>query len=274
MAKSKTTNKKLPIGIDKPIAFFDLETTGLDIATTRIVSLTVIKLFPNGKREAKSTLVDPEIPIPAEATEIHGITNDAVKGKPKFKQIANSLRDFIGDSIIAGFNSNKFDVPVLAEEFLRAGLLFPKHDNILLDAGNIFKKKERRTLEAALMFYCGEELGDDAHDSYNDTVATLNVFIGQLEKYPDLAEMSIEEIAEFSKMDDRIDFAGRIALDDDGDYVFNFGKHKGTKVKDEESYARWMLANDFTHNTKYFVKKALGMIDDGTTNGELNFDGQ
>lgn len=272
MAKSKTTEKKLPIGIDKPIAFFDLETTGLDIASARVVSLSVIKLFPNGSREVKSTLVDPTIPIPKETTEIHGVTNDAVKGKPKFSQIAKSLREFIGDSYIAGYNSNHYDVPVLAEEFFRCGLVFPNKDNKLIDVGTIFKKMETRTLTAALKFYCGEELGEDAHDAYNDTLATVNVFIGQLEMYPELADMNVSEISEFCKYDDRVDFAGRISIDSNGDYIFNFGKNKGQKVKDDEKYARWMLSSDFTHNTKYYVQKALGLIDDGTANGEINFE--
>ncbi len=281
MAKSTTKKeiedeekieKRLPIGIGKPIAFFDLETTGLDIAKARVVSISVVKLFPNGKREARSTLVDPEIPIPKETSDIHGITDEAVKGKPKFKQIAKGIREFIGSSYIAGFNNNHFDNAVLAEEFCRCGFVFPDADNKSIDVGTIFKKMEERTLTAALKFYCNEELGADAHDSYHDTVATVSVFIAQLERYPQLAQMSIDEIAEFCKYDDRVDFAGKISIDADNDYIFNFGQHKGKKVKDEPKYANWMLANDFTHNTKMYVQKALGILKSDESNDELKFD--
>lgn len=267
MAKSKTTTektekkteKKLGIGIDKPIAFFDLETTGLDIAKDRVVSISVIKLFPNGSREARSTMVDPDMLIPKESTDIHGINNNAVKGKPKFKQIAKGIREFIGDSYIAGFNNNHFDNAVLAEEFCRCGLVFPTSHNKSIDVGTIFKKMEERTLTSALKFYCNEELGDDAHDSYNDTLATLNVFIGQIERYPDLANMSVEDISEFCKYDNRVDFAGKITMDDDGDYTFNFGEFKGQKIKEQPKFANWVLGKDFPQNTKMYVKIALGL---------------
>ncbi len=266
-----STNRKLAIGIDKPIAFFDLETTGLEISKARIVSISIIKLYPNGSKEARSTIIDPEIPIPKEASDIHGITNDTVKGKPKFKQLANGIREFIGNAYIAGFNNNNYDNAVLAEEFCRCGINFPSNVNHSIDVGTIFKKKEERTLTAALKFYCGQELGEDAHNSDNDTVATLEVFISQLERYPDLAQMSVQELSEYCKYDDRVDFAGKICRDENGDYIFNFGQHKGKKLKDEEKYAKWMLANDFTENTKIHVKKALGMIPDEKEQ-ELNFD--
>lgn len=275
--EKKKSEKKLPIGIDKPICFFDLETTGLEIANARIVSISIIKLFPNGKREAKSSLVNPTIPIPPETTEIHGITNEAVQGKPTFSQLAKAIKEFIGNSYLGGFNSDHYDIPVLAEEFCRCGFDFPDIKiNKAIDAGTIFKKMETRTLTSALKFYCGEELGEDAHDSYNDTLATVNVFIGQLEMYEDLAKMDINEISEFCKYDDRVDFAGKIVKDEDGDYVFNFGQHKGRKLTESEEtrkYCEWILRNDFTHNTKMWVQKALGIIPD-ESNGELNFEAE
>jgi len=279
MAKSdtKTTAKKeekrLPIGIDKPICFFDLETTGLDIAKDRIVSISVIKLFPNGTRDARSMIINPTILIPKESTDVHGITNDVVKGKPTFKQISKGIKDFIANSYIAGFNNNHFDNALLSEEFSRCGIMFPTLENKSIDVGTIFKKKEERTLIRALKFYCNEEL-EGAHNSLNDTLATVNVFIGQLEMYPDIAQMNIDEIVEYCKYDDRVDFAGKIGRDADGDYTFNFGQHKGKKINaDDETakYAKWMLANDFTQNTKMYVQKALGLLEDDAPKSELQF---
>jgi DNA polymerase III subunit epsilon len=248
----------LKLKFEKPICFFDLESTGLSTATDRIVSISVLKVFPDGSKEAKNAVVNPTIPIPKGASDVHGITDEMVKDKPTFKQIAKAIYGFMQNCDIAGFNSNYYDIPLLAEEFLRCEIDFPLPSSRFIDVGNIFKKKEQRTLSAALKFYCGKEL-ENAHDAQADTLATYEVFCSQLEKYEDLSGQDVTTIEEFSRMGDKVvDFAGKIGIDADGDYYYTFGKSKGTKVKNDLSFAYWMSDKSFfTLNTKRVVERII-----------------
>lgn len=248
--------KKINFKLDRPILFFDLETTGLNLANAKIVSLSVLKVFPDGQTEGKSAIVNPEIPIPKEASDVHGITDDIVVGKPSFQKIAKSLHSFMEGCDIGGYNSTNYDVPILCEEFMRVGIEFPNEDVKLIDVCTIFKKMEQRTLTAAYKFYCGKEL-EDAHTSDADTKATFEVFMSQLEKYEELKGKTIQEIADFCKTDNRVDLAGKVVKNENGDYLYNFGKHNGQKIIDNPSYAQWMLENDFSGNTKSVLRKVL-----------------
>jgi DNA polymerase-3 subunit epsilon len=246
------------LNLKNPLVFFDLETTGINITRDRIVEISFLKVYPNGKEEIKSRRINPEMHIPAEATAIHGITDEDVKDCPTFKQIAKSLADQIEGCDLAGFNSSRFDVPMLAEEFLRAGIDFDMSKRKFVDVQIIFHKKEQRTLEAAYRFYCNKEL-ENAHSAEADTLATYEVLKSQLDRYPDLAN-DIEQLSkEFSSFNNNVDFAGRIVLNDKGVEVFNFGKHKGKSVaevfKNEPSYYSWIMDGDFPLNTKQVVTK-------------------
>lgn len=242
----------MALNLKKPIVFFDLETTGVQVATDRIVEIAILKLHPDGKKEIKTRRVNPEMPIPEEASAIHGITNEDVAEEPTFKAIAKSLAQFIGNSDLAGFNSNKFDVPLLVEEFLRVGVDFDLNNRRLVDVQNIFHKMEQRTLVAAYKFYCGKELVD-AHSAKADIEATYEVLEAQVEKYDDL-ENDVEFLAEFSTRNKSADLMGRIIYNDEGIEVFNFGKHKGEPVskvlEKEPSYYNWMMNGDFPRYTK------------------------
>lgn len=248
----------MKLNLKNPIVFFDLETTGLNITEARIVELSFLKVFPDGKEEVKSRRVNPEIPIPAEATAIHGITDEDVKDSPTFKQIAKSLAAQIEGCDLAGFNSNRFDVPVLAEEFLRAGVDFDMSKHKFIDVQIIYHKKEPRTLAAAYKFYCDKELLE-AHSAEADTRAAYEVLKSQLERYPDLVNDVDELSREFGSFKDNVDFAGRIVMNDEGVEVFNFGKHKGKPVADvlkrEPSYYSWMMDGSFPRNTKQVLTK-------------------
>jgi DNA polymerase-3 subunit epsilon len=246
---------KLKIKLARPIVFFDLETTGLNVATDRIVSISCYKILPDGQTEGKSAIVNPTIPIPKEASDVHGITNEMVKDKPLFKQIAKSLADFMKGCDIAGFNNNSYDNVLLCEEFGRCGIDFPSGDTMSVDVCTIFKKMEQRTLSAAYKYYCGKNL-EDAHSSIADTLASFEVFVEQVKKYDELKGKSIQEIAEFCKTDNRVDLAGRI-VKVNGEYLYNFGKHKNQKVLDNPSYAEWMISQDFPSNTKAVLKQIL-----------------
>jgi DNA polymerase-3 subunit epsilon len=249
------------IVLKRPLAFFDLESTGLQVATDRIISISVKKVFPNWRCETKSTLVNPVIQIPAKVTELTGINNEMVVTAPTFNDIAREYYDFMKDSDLAGYNSNNFDIPLLNEEFLRCCFDYPDPSVKMVDVGNIFKKKESRTLTAAYKFYCGEEMLH-AHDANADVQATFEVFLGQLKMYDDLPK-TIEELHEFSSMDKRVDWAGKIGIDEDGDYFYNFGQSKGTKIKNDTGLAYWMLNKDFTLNTKKCVERVLEEIGAG-----------
>lgn len=238
--------------LKKPIVFFDLETTGVNVAKDRIVEISILKLHPDGKKEVKTRRVNPEMPIPKESSEIHGIYDEDVKDEPSFKAMAKSLAKFIGNSDLAGFNSNKFDVPLLVEEFLRVGVDFEIENRNLVDVQNIFHRMEQRTLVAAYKFYCGKDLVD-AHSAEADNTATYEVLESQLERYEEL-ENNVEFLAEFSKRTNNADLMGRIVFNKDGVEVFNFGKHKDKPVTEilekQPSYYNWMMDGDFPLYTK------------------------
>ena len=275
----------MKLNLQKPLVVFDLETTGLDLVKDRIIQISYIKVYPDGTEERGDELINPERPIPQLVTELTGISDDDVKDKPTFKELAQTIADKFTGCDFAGFNSNHFDVPLLAEEFLRAGIDFDFSKCRLIDACNIFRKMERRNLAAAYKFYCGRKMEEDfeAHRADQDTEATYRVLMGQLDKYAPGAnedeekvlENDMDKLAEFSKTNNNIDFAGRIVwgelkdrngktvLDKDGNpqmvEVFNFGKHKGLPVADvlrmDPGYYSWILAGDFTYNTKQVLTR-------------------
>lgn len=248
----------MDLNLKNPIVFFDLETTGINITRDRIVEISVLKVHPNGKEETKTRRINPEMPIPPETTAIHGITDDDVKDCPTFKQVAKSFADLLEGCDMAGFNSSRFDVPMLVEEFLRAGVDFDTSKRKFVDVQIIFHRKEQRTLEAAYAFYCNKKL-ENAHSAEGDVIATYEVLKSQLDKYNDL-ENDINFLSkEYSSFNDNVDLAGRIIFNDKGIEVFNFGKHRGKSVievlKKEPSYYSWMMDGDFPLNTKQVLTK-------------------
>jgi len=248
----------MKLNLKNPLIFFDLETTGTDTAKDRIVEISYLKVHPNGKEEVKTKRINPGIPIPPSAIAIHGISDDDVKDCSTFRQIAKSLADQIEGCDLAGFNSSRFDIPLLVEEFLRAGVDIDFSKRKMIDVQVIFHRKEPRTLEAAYKFYCDSDL-TDAHSAEADTKATYEVLKAQLDKYPDL-ENDMEKLAkEFSAYNNNVDLAGRIVLNDNGVEVFNFGKHKGKPVaevlKNEPSFYAWIMDADFPLNTKQVLTK-------------------
>jgi len=275
----------MKLNLTKPIVIFDLETTGVDLVKDRIIQISYIKVYPDGKEERGNELVNPEKPIDPEISQLTGITNDDVKDKPTFKQLGQKLAEKFKNCDFAGYNSNHFDIPLLAEEFLRAGVDFDFSKSRMIDACTIFKRMERRNLAAAYKFYCGRKMEDDfeAHRADQDTEATYRVLMSELDKYAPGAnedeekvlENDMDKLAEFSKMNNYVDFAGRIIwgemkdrhgkvmLDKDGNprmtEVFNFGKHKGIPVADvlqiDPGYYSWILAGDFTYNTKQVLTR-------------------
>lgn len=275
----------MKLNLKKPIIIFDLETTGLDLVKDRIIQISYIKVFPDGKEERENILVNPEKKIPLEVSALTGITNEDVADAPKFQDLAQKLSEEFKGCDFAGYNSNHFDIPILTEEFLRAGIDFDFSKSNLVDAQTIFHKMERRNLSAAYKFYCGRKMEDDfeAHRADQDAEVTYRVLMGQLDKYnPETAEESdralpndMKYLAEFSKMNDNVDFAGRIVWQDmkgpDGKVlttedgspmrqeVFNFGKYKGCAVTEvlqkDPGYYSWMIANDFTNNTKQVLTR-------------------
>lgn len=240
------------------MVFFDLETTGVSITHDRIVEVSFLKVYPNGKEEIKSRRINPGMPIPPQATAIHGITDEDVKDCPTFKQVARSLADQLEGCDLAGFNSSRFDVPMLAEEFLRAGVDFDMSKRKFVDVQIIFHRKEQRTLEAAYAFYCNKQL-ENAHSAEADAMATYEVLKSQLDRYPDLVNDIDALSKEYSSFNNNLDFAGRIILNEEGVEVFNFGKHKGKPVlqvlKNEPGYYSWMMEGDFPLNTKQVLTK-------------------
>ena len=258
----------MKLNLTKPLVVFDLETTGLDIVKDRIIQISYIKVMPDGSEERKNQFVNPERVIPEEVVKITGITNEQVKDAPTFKQLAERLSNDFEGCDFAGFNSNHFDIPMLAEEFLRAGIDFDFNKSRLIDAQTIFHKMERRNLAAAYKFYTGRKMEDDfqAHLADQDTEATYLVLKGQLDKYaPGMQEEEdrvlhndMDELAAFSKTNDNVDFAGRIVMKDNAEY-FNFGKYKGRKVADvlrmDPGYYSWVISSDFTYNTKQVLTR-------------------
>lgn len=240
------------IKLERPIVFFDLETTGIQIATDRIVEISILKVYPNGNKESWTKLVNPEIEIPKEASDIHGITNEKVVTEPKFSELASKISTMIEGCDLAGFNSNRFDIPLLAEEMLRSQVNFDMKDRQAIDVQVIFHKKEQRNLAAGYEFYCGKSL-ENAHSAEADTMATFEILEAQIEKYNDL-EGSVDFLSDFSSHQKRADFAGFILYDATGEKIFSFGKYKGKKVeevlRDNPGYYNWIQNADFPLYTK------------------------
>ncbi len=245
----------MKLNLKRPIVFFDLETTGVDTSKDRIVEISMIKVMPDGSKDVKTRRVNPEMPIPAEATAVHGITDEDVKDEPTFRQLAKSLAQFIQGCDFGGFNSNRFDLPLLVEEFLRVGVDVDLKRRKFVDVQNIFHKKEQRTLVAAYKFYCDKDL-TDAHSAAADTMATYEVLCAQLDRYDDL-ENDIDFLAEFSEREKAVDYAGRIVYNEQGVEVFSFGKYRGQSVEEvfrrEPSYYAWMMEDDFPLYTKKVI---------------------
>ena len=257
----------MQLALKNPLLFFDIESTGLNVACDRIVEISLVKVSPGGPGqpndvEVKTRRLNPTIPITPGAQAVHGISDEDVKDCPTFKQVAKSLAKLMEGCDIAGYNSLKFDIPMLAEEFLRAGVDFDFRKRKLVDVQNIFHKKEQRTLKAAYKFYCGQNL-DNAHSAEADTMATYEVLEAQLDRYAhdeeDPLQNDIAFLAKYSCQTRFVDYAGRIVLNDDDEPVFNFGKHKGRRVVDvltkEPSYYSWMMDGDFTLDTKQQLTK-------------------
>lgn len=240
------------LNLTKPICFFDLETTGVNITTDRIVEIAILKIHPNGKEESYRWLVNPEMSIPPEVTKVHGISDADVVDAPTFKQLAKEINAIIKDADLAGYNSNRFDIPLLAEEMLRAEVDFDMKNRVAVDVQTIFHKMEQRTLSAAYKFYCDKVL-EDAHSAHSDTLATYEVLKAQITRYEEL-ENNTKFLAEFSTRKRFADFAGFIVYDKEGDETFSFGKHKGRKVEEilneEPGYFGWILNADFPLYTK------------------------
>jgi DNA polymerase-3 subunit epsilon len=240
------------LNLKKPMAIFDLEATGIDVSYDRIVEISIIKVIPDGSEDVKTQRINPTVSIPVEATRVHGITNEDVKDCPTFKEVAESVAAYIDGCDVAGYNSIKFDVPLLVEEFLRAGVDVDFRNRHMVDVQNIFHRMEQRTLVAAYKFYCQKEL-TSAHSAEADTRATYDVLLAQLERYPDL-QNDVAFLAEFSAKNRNVDYAGRIVLDDNGVEIINFGKYKGKKVADvldkDPGYYSWVMNGSFTLDTK------------------------
>lgn len=243
--------------LNRPIAFIDLETTGVNIASDRIVEISILKLMPDDTTHTETFRINPTIPIPAEVSAIHGIFDKDVQDCPAFKQLAPTLLKILDQCDLAGYNSNKFDIPLLVEEFLRADVDFDIETRKFIDVQNIFHKMEQRTLAAAYKFYCNKDL-TGAHGAEADVKATFEVLLAQLEKYDSL-EGNVAYLQKFSSNNDAVDLAGRIVRDKKGVEVFNFGKHKGKPVseifKSEPSYYNWMMDGDFPLSTKRVITK-------------------
>ncbi|MDE6383297.1 MAG: 3'-5' exonuclease [Paramuribaculum sp.] len=242
----------MKLNLTRPIVFFDLETTGTNITSDRIVEISILKIWPDGTELERTRRVNPGMPIPAEATAVHHITDEDVAGEPSFSQIAKSLAQIFTDCDIAGFNSNRFDVPLLIEEFHRAGIALNLSGIRFVDVQTIFHKKEQRTLTAAYRFYCDKDL-EDAHSASADTRATYEVLMAQLDRYPDLSN-DIAELSEYSSHTRNVDFAGRLIYDDKGVEIINFGKYKGRVAEEvlrkDPGYYSWIMQGDFARNTK------------------------
>lgn len=245
----------MKLKLNKPIVFFDLETTGLNLVQDRIVEISLLKVMPDGQEFSKTHRINPGIPISEAATAVHHITDADVASMPSFKSLATDIANFIGESDIAGYNSNKFDVPMLAEEFSRADVIFDWTKRRFVDVHVLYLKKEPRTLSAAYKFYCGKDL-EGAHAANADTNATYEVLQAQLEKYSDV-QNTIDFLSDFTHQTNNVDFAGRIVYNDKKQEVFNFGKYKGQLVSDvfrkDPSYYSWMMQGEFLSNTKQVI---------------------
>ncbi|MCO5240989.1 MAG: 3'-5' exonuclease [Chitinophagaceae bacterium] len=248
----------MPLQLTRPLAVFDLETTGVNLAVDRIVELAIVKILPDGSRLVKRKLINPQIPIPVAASDIHGITDEMVKDAPAFKQVANEVRQFLDNCDLAGYNSNRFDLPLLAEEFLRSGLEFDVSNRRLLDVQKLYHMMEPRTLSAAYKFYCDKDL-NNAHSAEADAMATFEILESQLHRYPQVGS-SVESVIKFTGEEQIVDFARRFVMEN-GVEIFNFGKHKGRPVTDvlkaEPQYYDWMMKGDFPLHTKQKLTEIL-----------------
>lgn len=257
----------MQLKLNKPICFFDLETTGTNVALDRIVEISILKVFPNGNKESHTWKVNPGVPIPKQASDIHGITDEMVANEPSFKELAPKVMALLKDSDLGGFNSNRFDIPLLAEELLRAEVDLDLKKAMSVDVQTIFHKMEKRTLGAAYKFYCDKNL-EDAHSAEADTNATYEVLLAQLERYQDL-ENDVKYLAEFSSHKNFADFAGFVGFDKEGREIFTFGKYKGTLVEEvldkEPGYFGWLLNADFP----LYTKKVLTRIKLNRFNNKL-----
>lgn len=255
----------MKLNLNKPICFFDLETTGTNPGKDRIVEIAVLKLDINNQKKEMVWRVNPECPIPEEASSVHGITDEMVKDQPIFKHFSKEIFNFIEGCDLGGYNIDKFDLPLLVEEFIRSGIDVSSFVKVkTVDVQTIFFKKEPRDLSSALKFYCNKDHGN-AHTALDDTIATYEVLLSQLDKYDDL-EPSVDFLSTLTRRNKNIDFAGRIIEDDNGDAIFNFGKHKGKKVKEvlskEKGYYSWMMNSDFPE----YTKKVITQVKLGLTN--------
>jgi len=245
------------IKLERPLIIFDLEATGISPATDRIVEISMLKIQPDGTQESKTLVINPTIPIPLQASEIHGIYDKDVADKPTFERAAPEILEFIGDSDLGGYNSARYDVPMLVEEFLRAGIPFNTDKRQHIDVMRIFMKKEQRTLEAALHFYCGKELVN-AHSAQADVQATWDVLEAQLRRYEDLPE-DVSSLNNFCLDGNFVDLARRMYFDEDGIEYFNFGKNKGRTVQEvlnkDPQYYDWIMKSDFPRETKYQLEE-------------------
>jgi DNA polymerase-3 subunit epsilon len=248
----------MTLQLTRPIAFIDLETTGINISTDRIVEIAIVKIMPDGTRIPKRKLINPLMPIPASSSVIHGITDDMVKDAPSFKQVANEIRQFMDSCDLGGYNSNRFDIPMLIEEFLRIGMDFPTEGRKFVDVQKIFHMMEQRTLSAAYKFYC-QKILEGAHSAEADASATWEVLEAQVKRYPNIGN-TVESIVKFTGEEDIVDFARRF-VKEKGVEIFNFGKHKGKPVvqvlKEEPQYYDWMMKGDFAMNTKQKLTEIL-----------------
>lgn len=265
----------MELNLERPLVFFDLETTGVNVGKDKIIEICMIKVMPDGKQEEKTLRINPGVKLSQEVIDITGITDSDLADKPSFKEVAQEIKEFIGDADLAGYNSNKFDVPLLVEEFLRIGVDFSLLGRNMIDIQNIFHKMESRTLSAAYKFYCNKNL-IDAHSAKGDTQATLEVLKAQLEKYKDTEYTekngktyhpitnNVKQLAQFSKMNNWVDLAGHIYLNDACVECFNFGKHKDKPVAEvfasEPSYYDWMMKADFPLTTKQVIQRIFATM--------------
>ena len=243
----------------RPIAFIDLETTGINITNDRIVEIGIVKIQVDGTKQVKRKLINPTIPIPKASSDVHGITDEMVRDAPTFKQVANEIKQFIDNSDLGGYNSNRFDLPLLIEEFSRAGITFGIDGKKMVDVQKVFHQMEQRTLSAAYKFYCNKIL-EGAHGAEADATATWEILEAQIERYPNLGD-TVDSIVKFTGEDDIVDFARRFIKDEKGVEIFNFGKHKGKSIaqvlKEEPQYYDWMMKGDFALNTKQKLTEIL-----------------
>ena len=248
----------MPLLLQRPLVFIDLETTGVNLATDRIVEIAIVKVLLDGTKLVKQKIINPQIPIPKSSSDIHGITDEKVKDAPTFKEVANELKQFIDNADLSGYNSNRFDIPLLMEEFLRAGIAIEMTNRKMLDVQHIFHMMEKRTLGAAYKFYCEKEL-DGAHSAVADATATWEILEAQLTRYANLGD-TLDSILQFTGEERFVDFARRFIMENDVE-VFNFGKHKGRPVCDvlkaEPQYYDWMMKGDFPLHTKQKLTEIL-----------------